>query len=289
MNEIGFVVPIIVVLIGVPLVFPDGHLLSPRWRWIVVLTAAALTGQIISLVFGPGPLGAQGIANPFAIPDLEPLLAALNALTNWTSIVGFTGAVLAVAIRYRRGAEVERHQLKWLVAVAGVAAVAFPVAFIAPFSLLANAAFYIGLLALLALPLAIGIAILRYRLYDIDRIISRTIGWAIVSGLLVAAFAILVVGLQAALAGITQGDTLAVAASTLVAFTLFQPVRRTVQHAVDRRFDRARYDAQLTVDAFAERLRDEVDLDTLATELERTVVGTMRPKAASIWLPGREP
>ena len=287
-NEIGFIVPIIVVLIGVPLVFPDGRLLSPRWRWILVLTAAALAGQIVSQVFGPGPLGAEEIANPFAISALEPVLSAVNSLTNWTSIIGFTGAVLAVAIRYRRGAEVERHQLKWLVAVAGVAAVAFPVAFIAPFSLVANAAFYIGLLALLAMPLAIGIAILRYRLYDIDRIISRTIGWSLVSGLLIGAFAILVVGLQTALTGITQGDTLAVAASTLVAFALFQPVRRTVQRAVDRRFDRAGYDAQLTADAFAERLRDEVDLDTLAAELERTVVGAMRPRAASIWLPGRE-
>ena len=180
-NDIGFVVPIIVVLIGVPLVFPDGHLLSARWRWIVVLTAVALTGQIISQVFGPGPLGAREIANPFAIPALEPLLAALNAFANWTSIIGFTGAVLAVVIRYRGGGEVERHQLKWLIAVAGVAAVAFPVAFIAPFSLVANAAFYTGLFALLALPLAIGIAILRYRLYDIDRIISRTIGWAVVT------------------------------------------------------------------------------------------------------------
>ncbi len=104
-----------------------------------------------------------------------------------------------------------------------------------------------------------------------------------------AAFAILVVGLQAALTDVTQGETLAVAASTLVAFALFQPVRRTVQRAVDRRFDRSRYDAQLTADAFAERLRDEVDLDTLAAELERTVSGAIRPTAASLWLPGREP
>jgi hypothetical protein len=288
-NDIGFVVPMIVVLIGVPLVFPDGHLLSPRWRWIVVLTVAALTAQAVSQVFGPDPIGAQELVNPFAIPALEPVLAALNAFANWTSIIGFTGAVLAVVVRYRRGGEVERHQLKWLIAVAGVAAVAFPVAFIVPLSPVADAAFFSGLLALLALPLAIGIAILRYRLYDIDRIISRTIGWAVVSGLLVAAFAILVVGLQAALAGVTQGDTLAVAASTLVAFALFQPVRRTVQRTVDRRFDRAGYDAQRTADAFAERLRDEVDLDTLAAELERTVVGTMRPSAAALWLPGREP
>ena len=203
-------------------------------------------------------------------------------------IVGFAAAVVAVVVRYRRADEVERHQLKWLIAVAAVAAVAFPVAFIVPPSPVADAAFLAGLLALLALPLAIGIAILRYRLYDIDRIISRTIGWAVVSGLLVGAFAILVVGLQAALTGVTQGETLAVAASTLVAFALFQPVRRTVQRAVDRRFDRSRYDAQLTADAFAERLRDEVDLDTLAAELERTVSSAIRPTAASLWLPGRE-
>jgi hypothetical protein len=287
LNDIGFIVPIIVVLIGVPLVFPDGRLLSPRWRWILVMAIAALMAQAVSDTFGPGPLGAREIANPFAIPALEPILATLSALAFLLLEVGFTGAVLAVVLRYRRGGEVERHQLKWLIAVVGVAAVAFPVAFIVPISLVADAAFLTGYLALLALPLAIGIAILRYRLYDIDRIISRTIGWTIVSGLLVAAFAVLVIGLQSMLAGVTQGDTLAVAASTLVAFALFQPLRRTVQHAVDRRFDRARYDAQLTVDAFAERLRDEVDLDTLATELERTVVGTMRPSAASVWLLGR--
>ena len=289
LNDIGFILPIVVVLIGVPLVFPDGRLLSPRWRWIVVLTAAALTAQFVSEIFGPGPLGAAEIDNPFAIPALEPLLAALSAFASWTSIIGFGGAVLAVIIRYRRTGEVERHQLKWLVAVAGVAAVAFPLAFIVRLQPVADGAFFIGLLALLALPLAIGIAVLRYRLYDIDRIISRTIGWTLVSGLLVTAFAILVIGLQAALTGVTQGDTLAVAASTLVAFALFQPVRRTVQRGVDRRFDRGRYDAQPTADAFAERLRDEVDLNTLATELEETVRGAIRPIAASLWLPGRNP
>ena len=110
------------------------------------------------------------------------------------------------------------------------------------------------------MPIVIGIAILRYRLYEIDRIISRTIGWAIVTGLLVAVFAGLVVALQAVLAPVTKENTLAVAASTLVAFALFQPLRRRVQRAVDRRFDRARYDGQRTVGAFAERLRNEVDL-----------------------------
>ena len=289
-NELGFIVPIVVILVGIPLIFPDGRLLSPRWRWIVVLGISALVALAIAQIFGTGPIGpTESVPNPFAIPALEPLTAFLEGYASWSSIIGFVGAMLSVVVRYRRGNEIERHQLKWLIAVSGVAAVALPLANVLPQSFYADFFFLIGLLALLALPLAIAVAILRYRLYDIDRIISRTIGWTLVSGLLVAAFAILVVALQAVLADVTQGDTLAVAASTLVAFALFQPVRRTVQRAVDRRFDRARYDAQRTADAFAERLRDEVDLDTLAAELERTVAGTVRPTAASIWLPGREP
>ena len=134
------------------------------------------------------------------------------------------------------------------------------------------------------MPVTIGIAVLRYRLYEIDRIISRTIGWALVSGILVAVFAGVVVALQTVLAGITQGETLAVAASTLVAFAIFQPVRRRVQSAVDRRFDRARYDAQRTVDTFAEHLRSEVDLGRLRSALVVTADRAVRPVGAAIWL-----
>ena len=284
LNDVGFIVPIVVVLICVPLVFPDGHLLSPRWRWILVLIAAALTAQILSEIFGPGPLGAVEIDNPFAIPALEPFLAALAAFASWTSIIGFVAAVLAVVVRYRRGGEVARHQLKWLIAVAGVAAVAFPLAFIVPLPPVADAAFFTGLLALLALPLAIGVAILRYRLYDIDRIISRTLSWTTVTVVLLVVFAGLVVGLQALLIDVTQGQTLAVAASTLAAFALFQPVRRRVQRAVDRRFDRARYDSELTAAAFAERLRTEVDLDAVASDLTGSIERTLRPTTLELWL-----
>jgi hypothetical protein len=297
LNDYGFSVPIVVVLIGIPLIFPDGHLLSPRWRWIVVLAVVALSGQAFARLVGPGPVGPAEVPNPFALTALAPVAAAFDTFAEWTSIIGFSAAALAVAIRYQRGNEIERHQLKWLIAVSVVAAISLPIAFIEPGPVVFEFAFLVGLLALLALPVVIGIAILRYRLWDIDRIISRTIGWTIVSGLLVTAFAILVVALQtflaglaqsSVLAGFTQGETLAVAASTLIAFALFQPLRRTVQRAVDRRFDRARYDAQRTADAFAERLRDEVDLDSLSAELVRTVIGTMRPAVASIWLPGRE-
>ena len=140
------------------------------------------------------------------------------------------------------------------------------------------------LLALAFLPIAIGIAVLRYRLYDIDRLISRTIGWAIVTGIVAAVFVGVVIALQALLAGVTQGETLAVAASTLLAFALFMPLRGRVQRAVDRRFDRARYDGEQLVGAFAERLRDEVDLETIRAEVPATVDAAVRPATVGLWL-----
>ena len=161
---------------------------------------------------------------------------------------------------------------------------AFLPAIVLPSTALGDIAWSVGFIGLIALPIAIGIAILRYRLYDIDRLISRTIGWAMVTGLLVALFAGLVVVLQAPLAPLTKENTIAVAASTLVAFALFQPLRRRVQRAVDRRFDRARYDGQRTVDAFAERLRNEVDLGTLRGALVATAEGAVRPTGAGLWL-----
>ena len=142
------------------------------------------------------------------------------------------------------------------------------------------------MIAVALMPIAIGIAILRYRLYAIDRLVSRSISWAIVTGLLVAVFAGLVIALQAALAGITQGGTLAVAASTLVAFALFQPLRRRVQATVDRRFDRARYDSQRLVDTFAERLRNEVDLPAIREGMLATAATAVRPEHGAVWLRG---
>jgi hypothetical protein len=135
-------------------------------------------------------------------------------------------------------------------------------------------------------PVAIGIAILRHHLYDIDRLISRTIGWALVTGLVVALFAGSVVGLQALLATFTQGQTIAVAASTLFAFALFQPVRRRIQAIVDRRFDRSRYDADQTVRAFTGRLRNDIDLASITHEVTWTADAAVRPASAAVWLRG---
>jgi hypothetical protein len=282
-NDAGFTLPIIVVLIGIPLIFPDGRLLSPRWRWVVRLAVVAYLASVVAQVLGPGPIGAAELPNPFAVPALDPVLDLLDAFANASSVIGYVAAILAVVIRYRRGDPVVRQQLKWPAASIGLALV-FPVAFLAEDGPIADAAFLLGLLALLTLPICIGIAVARYRLYEIDRIVSRTLSWAIVTGVLLAIFAVLVVGLQAVLDDLTQGGTLAVAASTLVAFALFQPVRRRVQRGVDRRFDRARYDTDRTAAAFAERLRDEVDLGTLASELERTTLAALRPTGATLWL-----
>ncbi|HEY7130706.1 MAG TPA: hypothetical protein VH440_00565 [Candidatus Limnocylindrales bacterium] len=284
LDQVGFILPMVAVLIGVPLVFPDGRLLSRRWRWLVALSIVAMTCVTLGNLLRPGPAGPTSVANPLGAPELASLLDALEAFASWTSPLAFGGAVLALALRYRGGKPIERQQVRWLVAVAAVAALAFPTSFVLPGGPLADAAFLVGLLAMAALPVAIAIAVTRYRLYDLDRVISRTVSWAIISGVLVGVFAVLVVGLQALLAGVTQGATLAVAASTLLAFASFQPVRRRIQSVVDRRFDRARYDAERTATAFTERLRDEVDLEAVATDLQGTVRDAFAPATLAVWL-----
>jgi hypothetical protein len=137
---------------------------------------------------------------------------------------------------------------------------------------------------ILATPIAIGVAITRYRLYEIDRIISRTIGYALVTSVLVIVFAGAVLGLQAVLEPLTGGNTVAVAASTLIVAALFQPLRRRIQSTVDRRFDRARYDGERTVAAFAARLRDQVELDSLETDLQGVVGQTVAPTSLGLWV-----
>jgi hypothetical protein len=284
--------------LGIALTFPTGRLPGGRWRAPViggiVLTAIATVLVAMRPTFDLAIDGGPDIivANRLAVAPEAPLWSVVEAVDDlmFVLLLAFlAAAIVGLLLRYRGSEGLVRLQLRWL--VAAMATILSAVIFGIVASSVAGDVFGIWLPAVIAYPLvpaSIGVAISRYRLFEIDRIISRTISWSLVSGLLVAAFAVLVVGLQAALTDVTQGETLAVAASTLVAFALFQPLRRTVQRAVDRRFDRASYDAQRTADTFAERLRDEVDLDTVATELERTVIGTMRPTTASIWLPGRE-
>ncbi len=193
----------------------------------------------------------------------------------------------AMLARARRATGLVRLQYRWLIAALVLIVASTAVWALATRTLGMDSfgvAFVPVLLAYAAVPAAIAVAVLRYRLYEIDRIISRTLSWATVSGVLVVVFAGLVVGLQALLTGVTQGQTLAVAASTLVAFALFQPVRRRVQRIVDSRFDRARYDSEQTAAAFAERLRTEVDLEAVAGDLTGSVEHALRPRSLGLWL-----
>jgi len=286
-------IPVSVMAVAIPLIYPDGRLLSPRWRWLVLLIVGV--GVMTTLgAFRPGPIPGSSIQNPFGVPGMEayPSQADLPAYLGLIGLLLFSGAVASVAIRYRRAGQVERAQLKWLIAATSGAAIAWSLVIVGGLTgaiFVTGVGWVAGLLAFTAFPVAIGVAVLRYRLYEIDRIISRSIAWTLVTGALIAVFGASVVGLQAALTGLTQGDTLAVAVSTLAVAALFQPLRRRVQRLVDRRFDRASYDGHRTVEAFAERLRDEVDLDAVTADLEQTVSSTVRPTSVGLWLGSRGP
>lgn len=278
----------------IPLLFPTGTLPGPRWRVPAAIVLSVLGIGLISSALRPGPIGGSALVNPFGVDwwpvILQPFVDAIALAVLASLLLG----VAAVITRYRRGDRIVRLQIRWFVtAVAivplSIVGILVEVALRAAGGAGADApngliSVLVSYAAVLALPIAIGIAVTRYRLYEIDRLISRTIGWALVTGVLVALFAGMVVGLQAVLANVTQGGTLAVAASTLIAFALFQPVRRRVQTAVDHRFDRARYDGDRTAAAFAERLREQVDLAGLEADIAGVVDGALRPTSVGLWI-----
>lgn len=278
------------IYIAFPLVgilYPDGRLPGPHWRLpVLVLTAAEIAvSTVFSIASGPLETGLPD--NPFGFVAVsEEVRGAAELVGPLGLVIGMAMAVIAIAVRWRRGSRLERSQLKWLFAALVLAGIAFLLTFGGGVGDAAGPPITtsLGVGSVILIPLAIGIAVLRHRLYEIDRIVSRTIAWAVVSGVLLAVFAGVVIALQAALSQVTQGETLAVAASTLVALALFQPARGRVQSAVDRRFDRARYDARRTVDAFAEHLRDEVDLTLLRGSVLATADAAVRPAASGLWL-----
>ena len=287
-----FVYPIVIALIGVPLFFPDGRLPSPRYRWIVRSTIACMAVWTVEAVRDIRDVGAHPVIPGLEI--LDPILGVLEPFILVTILLGFGGAAMAVVTRFRHGDQIQRQQVKWLIAVVALGAVVWPVSFLIQGDL-GNLLSTIGILVLFALPVVIAIAILRYRLYEIDRIISRTVAYAVVTGVLGVTFVGSILLLQNVLDPFTQGQTVAVAASTLAVFALFQPVRRRVQRTVDRRFDRARYDAERMAAAFAERLKADLDIDSVADDLTQTTSAAVAPTALGIWLrepvtvPGREP
>jgi len=276
-----------------PLVFPDGRLPSRRWRPAMVIAIAATAGICVGSgeIFTPGPMaGFPTVVNPFGLPMGQAITDLVTPVAILLVFVAMILAVTAVVVRFRRGSPTERQQAKWFAAGVAVPALLLALALaLGPFVADATVVWVASIAALGLIPVSIGIAILRYRLYEIDRIISRTVGWAVVTGLLVGVFALAVIALQAVLAGVTQGQTLAVAGSTLVAFALFQPLRRRVQRAVDRRFDRTRITAADVQDGFGRFLRSEIDLARIGDALVASAGGELRPDRAALWLRNPRP
>jgi hypothetical protein len=234
----------------------------------------------------PGPLNGGGEPpwpdNPLGVAALDGLAEPL--VTGCFFVLLLTGIVAAV-VRFRRSRGEERQQLKWMT----YALVVLAVAAVGPPFLgeeLVELAFPV---ALALLPAAVAVAMLRYRLYDVDVVIRKTLVYGALTAVLAAVYAVAVVGAQALLAPVTDGSDLAVAVSTLLVAALFLPLRSRVQRLVDRRFYRRRYDAQRTLEAFGSRLRDRVELEGLRTDLEGAVAETMQPLHVSLWLRGARP
>jgi hypothetical protein len=273
-------------------VFPTGRLLSRRWRVVGWLAGVGMVLAVVAMVLAPGPLGGDPGApvNPLGIPGTEDLVRAAEAIGLGAFGLAVFGSVASLIVRFRRARPVERQQLKWLsyaAVLVGLAAL-FQIVLFALWgdtpvtSSLANGA-TTGSLA--CVPVAIGIAILRYRLYDIDRLISRTLVYVLLTVVLGLGYAGLVLSLGQLFGGVgTETPSWAVAGATLAVAALFPPARRRIQQAVDRRFDRRKYDAARTIEAFSARLRDQLDLDTLTVELVAVVNQTMEPTKASVWL-----
>ena len=265
------------------LLFPDGHLLSRRWRPIAWITAAGIAGNLVVGALRSGPIADfPELENPIGVSS--GLLNPLEGLAALALVIGLAGSATSLVIRFRRAHGVPRQQMKWIAfagAVAAVTIVVMTALYEVAGEALANATM---MLAIMSLPAATALAIVRYRLYDIDVVINRTLVYGSLTAILAGVYVGSVLLLQLALSDLTQGSGLAVATSTLAVAALFRPVRGRIQGLVDRRFFRSRYDAARTVEAFAARLRDEVDLAALSTDLQVVAVETMRPAHVSLWL-----
>ena len=277
-------------LIGVVmLLFPDGHLPSRRWRTPIGALIVTIIAATLFIAIKPGEFDPSLPPNPFGLD--HPVVQTLAPIALAIASVGSFGTILlgaiAVGSRFLRARGTTRQQLKWFLgAVTLVAITILPsiVSNSSPDSATADSGSQefgpldiLGAASLALVPIAIGVAILRYRLYDIDRLISRTVSWALVTVVLLAVFGTGILAIQGVLNGVTNGETLAVAISTLAAIALFQPVRRRIQGIVDRRFDRAHYDAGIVIEGLAERLRDPLELSALGMEIVRVAKETVRP------------
>jgi len=267
----------------VPQLFPTGRPISPRWRPLLLAGPAFLILSFFIFSLRPGPTeNATFIENPLALSGaLADLRTALEAPLGALMFVAVALSGAALAVRFRRARGVERQQLKWVASAAVLCAIAFAAMV---FSNSAKPTQVAMVAAFMTMPVAIGIAILRYRLYDIDVLINRALVYGATTVAIATAFFGGIILLQQLLRPIIGGSEVAVAVSTLASLGLFQPLLRRVQATVDRRFYRSRYDAARTLDAFSVRLRDEVDLDAVRAGLVDAVRDTVQPTHAGVWL-----
>jgi hypothetical protein len=273
-------------LFFLPLYFPDGRLVSPRWRWLVRVALVFSVGGAVYSALSPGEIPAsEGIVNPLGIEALRPVSELLGPFVFVLYFAFLFASAASLVVRFRRSGSVERQQIKWL----ALAALAIPIWFLtnAPIEEASRALFVVldALIVSTLIPVAAGVAILRYRLYDIDVVINRALVYGTLTVTLALVYVGSVVGLQAALRALSgQESTLAVVVSTLAIAALFNPLRRRVQALVDRRFYRRKYDAAKTLQAFNARLREETDLDALSGDVVGVVRETMQPEHVSLWL-----
>jgi hypothetical protein len=281
-QEVGWV-PAIALGLALPLLLlPDGRLRSRRWRLVVADMVVGGALLVVGVVLAPGQLlndGPVPVDNPFALSGMAGKLATIVVIAGVVLYaISMPAALIGLVLRFRSSRGAERQQLRWVVAGAAAAAAGLVAGANVPQQTVISSILYA---MVLCIPLGLAVAVLRYRLWDLDRLVSRTVSYALVTALLVVPY-LLILPVTASLA--RGSGSLAVAAATLIAAAAFQPLRRRVQDLVDRRFNRRRFDTARTLEHFAARLRDQLDLDALEGELLGVVDQTVAPTRASLWL-----
>ncbi len=285
--------PVYLLFVYLFLLFPDGRPLSRRWRPLLWINGILIATTVVVEAFDPGRIqGDEPIRNPLGIEAAAGIFAVVAELVFYLTMLLVVVSAVSVYLRFRRASGVERQQIKWLAYAASLVGIVAVVGVIGEL-LLGGFGWWIFLVlvaTLFGIPLSVGAAVLRYRLYDIDIVINRTLVYGASTALLAAVYVGSVVLLQGTLRALTgQESQLAVVVSTLVVAALFDPLRRRVQAFMDRRFYRSKYDAAKTLEAFNSRLRDETELDTLSSDVIGVVRETMQPEHASLWLRSEAP